>query len=111
MLDDLKMYVERGYLFIRSEELLSELHTLKRSKDGKLEAETGSYDDRVMAAALSIEAYLDPVLPYWLMNSEKTWEKSHPAGGANRDYTTGEYHRARVMDWLQSALHRRGQAA
>lgn len=110
MLDDLKMYVERGLLVIRSEDLLSELHTLKRSKDGKLEAEAGSYDDRVMAAGLAIQAYLDPVLPYWLVNSERTYDKSHPAGGL-RAQTNGEYHRARVMDWLQNALTKSGRAA
>lgn len=109
MLNNLKAYVERDILIVRSENLVHEMHKLKRSKDGKLEAESGWTDDRVMAAAMAIENYLDPVLPMYLINSGKTYEQFHGAPQENREINgmrIGEFYLGQVQDWLSHAATR-----
>jgi hypothetical protein len=62
MLAYFKDYFERGYMSVRSVDLLDEMKTVRRDQ-GNIAAEGRGKDDRVIAAALACAAYAEQLQP------------------------------------------------
>jgi hypothetical protein len=71
-----KDYFERGFLVVRSRELLEEMKTIVRTDSGSLSASSKKKDDRVIAAALAVIAWNDQIRS-GLMIHQKSYEKAH----------------------------------
>jgi Terminase RNaseH-like domain len=83
-----KDYFERGYLTIRSPELVDEMKNLERVDGGAPNANSRSKDDRAIAAALGIIAWNDQIRSR-LMTDGKSWEASQENGGKPIQNTVG----------------------
>jgi hypothetical protein len=94
-------YSDRKMLMIRSIDLIDEMAKIARTPEGLLEAPSGEKDDRVMACALALQAYIDRIMweigntPYTYAYFEKVRAMEHQGNDPKA------YMEARIDNFLQ----------
>ena len=82
MLSDLNQALYEKKIIIRSEEILAEMSSFIKNKQGRPEAQEGAYDDCVMATAIAVQMYSH--LPEAVADNEVVVRNYRPYTSSNK---------------------------